>query len=233
MSDAEAPHGYDDNGVPLAPYGLKRDGTPRLSNRGARPGSNAGSGGNAPRRKARTPSGPAANISNLSDQQRKHMLLELTDSLLVSPLASLDRVPFIAKRLGQRAMAMPGNAFILSQYAPGIADGLILLSKTKPQYLAWMDKAEENAPYILMAQALMQAGKAMLLNTLNPDARLAQAGRSYAMLRMQQMADAVNEQAAEMQDRMMADEMERRAYQNAAQNGAGPVDEPTSEFARV
>lgn len=235
-TDPDAPHGYDDDGKPNAPYGLKRDGKPRLSNRGARPGGNAG---NPPRRRgARTPSGPTAAISNLTDEQRKGMLLELADSLLVSPLASASQVPWVRRKFGHRADAFAGNAFILSQYAPGIADGAILLSKTKPQFLSWMDKAEENAPYIIMAQSILAAAKAMVMNTVNPDPNLAQAGRSYATIRMQQMAAEVNRRAAEMQadldEAAFAANAERAAYERAAQNGAGPViEEPTAEFTRV
>jgi hypothetical protein len=226
--DSQAPHGRDGNGVPLAPYGLNLDGTPRKSNRGARAGQKKGAGP-ATARKATTT--PQAVMSNLSDSDRKGMLCELADMMVVTPLASASQIPFLAGRIGSRqADALAGDAFILAQYFPGIADGLILLSKTKPATLAWLDKAEANAPYLVLANALLQAGKAVAENHFNPNPRVAQAGRSLAAMKVAAMAEAVNAQAAamagEQADREMNAEMfERAAYDRATQN------DPTVQFA--
>ncbi len=190
--DPSAPHGRDANGTPLTPYGLNVDGSPRKSNRGARAG----------QRKNGSPAGrktasPQVAVSNLTDMERKQMLCELADMLLVSPLASLSQVPVLVNRMGRRqADALAGDAFILAQYLPGIADGLILLSKTKPATLAWLDKAEQNAPYLVLANAGFAAAKALVENHINPNPSVAQAGRSLAAMRIAQMAAAVNAQAA-------------------------------------
>lgn len=178
-----APHGRDENGVPLAPYGLNIDGTPRKSNRG-RPSATPGTR-------------PAASSvkGNLTDLQRKSMLGDLLDALIIGPLARASQTPALANRIGRHADALAGDAFILSQYAPGIFDGLILLSKTKPQTLAWMDKAESNAPYVLLAQVGFQMAQAMVANHMRPNPSLAEAGRNLAALRLAQMAEAVNAEA--------------------------------------
>lgn len=213
--DTAAPHGRDANGTPLAPYGLNVDGSPRKSNRGARAGQKGNGAGRKP--SARRSAGPQMATSNLSDDERKQLLSELTDAFVVAPLAGLSTVPFLAKRIGPaQTDALAGDAFIISQYAPSVFDGAILLSKTKPSTLAWLDKIETNAPYLLLAQAGLSMAKALALNHLNPDARLASAGRSMAQVRMAQMAEAVNEAADEARAAMMERAAAERAFQEAA-----------------
>jgi hypothetical protein len=170
---------------------------------------------------------PTVSGSNLSDTDRKGMLCELADMMIVSPLASASQVPILASRLGKHADALAGDAFILSQYFPGIADGLILLSKTKPHTLAWLDKLEENAPMVVLTNAILRAGKAIAENHFNPNPRVAQAGRSLAALRMAQMAEAVNAQAAAMAPDFTPEDFERAGYENAVRNG----NDPTVQFA--
>lgn len=220
--DSSAPHGRDSNGVPLAPFGLNVDGSPRKSNRGARAGQKKGTGP-----QAKNTAAPKVGVSSLSDSDRKGMLCELADMMIVSPLASASQIPVLATRLGKHADALAGDAFILSQYFPGIADGLILLSKTKPHTLAWLDKLEENAPMVVLTNALLRAGKAIADNHFNPNPKVAQAGRSLAALRMAQMAEAVNAQAAAMATDFTPEDFERAAYDNAVKNG----NDPTVQFA--
>jgi len=219
--DAAAPHGRDSNGVPLTPYGINVDGSPRKSNRGARAGQKKGAGPAAKKTAA-----PQVGVSSLSDSDRKGMLCELADMMLVSPLASASQVPILASRLGARQTdALAGDAFILSQYMPSIADGLILLSKTKPHTLAWLDKLEENAPMVVLTNAILRAGKALADNHFNPNPRVAQAGRSLAALRMAQMAEAVNAQAAAMAPDFTPEDFEKAAFDRAVQ------EDPTVQFA--
>jgi hypothetical protein len=218
--DPRAPHGRDNNGTPLAPYGHNIDGTPRKSNRGAR----AGQKGNGGRRKSPASAGPVTVVSNLSDTDRKGMLTELADMFIVSPLASASQVPFIKSRIGSRQTdALAGDAFILAQYMPGIADGLILWSKTKPGTLAWLDKLEGAAPALVFTNALLAAGKAIADNHMNPNPSVANAGRALAALKIAQMANAVNEQAArinvaadeQVTREFTAEDFERAGYENA------------------
>lgn len=219
----EAPHGRDDNNVPLAPYGLTVNGHPRKSNRGARPGQRQGrpsSGGSS--RKA-----PSATPGNLTDVQRKGMLCELTDMAFVAPLASLSMIPAVAKQIGARqADALAGDALIISHFMPMVADGAILLSQTKPGALAWLDKTAENAPFILLANAGIQMAKALLENHMNPNPELAKAGRALASMRMSRVAEAVQNEARAMgvpvPDAAPAPAMD--PFQTA---------DPTNEFATV
>lgn len=223
--DSGAPHGRDSNGIPLAPFGLNVDGSPRKSNRGARAGQRKGTGPVTSRKASTAPQGV---MSNLSDADRKGMLCELADMMIVTPLASASQVPFLSNRIGKRQTdALAGDAFILAQYFPGIADGLILLSKTKPATLAWLDKAEQNAPYLVLANAILNAGKALAENHFNPNPRVAMAGRSLAAMKVAQMAEAVNAQAAAyaanvepVTEEFTTVDFERAAYERVSQEAA-------------
>lgn len=190
MSD-EAPHGYNEDGTPAAPYGYLKDGkTPRKSNRGARPGQRGN--GNRARRAGVTSKSP-------SDKVRKEQLIALGEMGIISPLAAASFSPMVAKKFGQKqADALAGDAVILTQYLPHIADGLIVLSQSKPGALAWLDQVEDKAPYLLLANVGVQVAKALISNHLDPNPRLANAGRLQAAMRAEQLAQAIEQQAAEM-----------------------------------
>lgn len=199
MTDAAelkaAPHGRDENGEPNTPYGINVDGTPRKSNRGARRGQRGnGNSRNAPK------TGAARMVnSSKNDRERKDALLGLADMLVITPLAAASQAPFVAKRFGDKqADAIAGDAIILAQYMPQVADGLIILSQTKPGALAWLDRMEEKAPYLVLMQAGLGIAKALIENHTNPNPAMAQAGRNMLRIRAAQYAQAVNEQAAAM-----------------------------------
>lgn len=201
LSNPDAPFGHDENGTPKAPYGLKVDGKPRTSNRGARAGQRGQSGSRGTK-----PAGMKASVSSLTDVQRKGILCELAGNLLVTPLATASNAPLLAKKLGPRqADALAGDAFIINAFAPNLADAAIILSKSKPKALAWMDKIEDNAPYVMLAQVGIAMAKAFIDNHMHPNARIAEAGRNLAALRIAEMAEEINRQAAEMQPEAMAD----------------------------
>lgn len=220
-----APHGRDANGTPLTPYGLTVQGNPRKSNRGARPGQRGNKNGTM------RSSAPTRTGSNLSDQDRKGMLTELADMFITGPLASASQVPFIAKYIGPRQTdALAGDAFIISQYLPAMADGAILMAKTKPGLLAWLDKLENAAPQIILASAVLEAGKAVIANHFNPNPRVAAAGRHLAAIKIARMAERVNEEAARMQAateeaadktmNMTVDDFEQAGYNHAMADAA-------------
>lgn len=184
-----APHGYDDQGVPLAPHGLNLDGTPRKSGRGRMAGTARAVAGAAT--KTSTPK-----TNKAKEDQRKSMLVDLVNSLIVTPLASASKAPQVIKRLGERhADALAGDALILNAYAPPVFDGVILWARQNPKVLSWMDKAEENAPFILIAQGLLGMGKAMIDNHLAPNPAVADAGRNLSAMHIAAMAEAVNAEA--------------------------------------
>lgn len=185
----EAPHGYDSNGKPLAPFGYKADGTPKKDARGRQLGARVAAG---PRRRP-TPRKKAP--AKRSDQQTREMLVSLAD-MVTMPLAGAAASPVVRAKIGERqSMALSGDAVIVQNYAPHLADGLIALSQTKPGVLAWMDTMEEKAPYFMLAQVGVQMAKAIIGNHISPDARLANAGQTLAAIRGAQMAEEIERQA--------------------------------------
>jgi hypothetical protein len=185
-----APHGRDENGVPLHPYGFKMDGNPKLSNRGAKPGQR-GNGGKVSSKK------PIA--QSTTDAKRKEMLLGLADMLIITPLAGISASPVLAKKLGERQTdALAGDAVIVSYFAPSLADSLIVLAQSKPSALSWLDTVEEKAPYLMLMQVGVQMTKAFLGNHLNPDPKLAESGRTLARLKVAQMAQDIEDEASAM-----------------------------------
>jgi hypothetical protein len=187
-----APHGRNEDGTPKTPYGVNLDGTPRKSNRGARPGQR----GNSGRRKSPR---AASQSTNATDEQRKMMLCQLGEAAITTPLAGLSMHPFVAKRFGKdQADALAGDAVLLNQFMPHIADGLIVLSQSKPGALAWLDQVEEKAPFLMLAQVGVHLAKALVNNHMNPNPNLARAGRLQAMMNQEAMVREIERQAAEM-----------------------------------
>jgi len=186
--DPKAPFGLDGSGAPIAPYGYKVNGEPRISNRGAKPGMRGNGGKKA-----------ISAAASKTDEKRKEMLVALADMFLVTPLAGASLSPFLSKRFGERQTnALAGDAVIVSTFAPSAADGLIVLSQSKPGALARLDTVEEKVPYLLLLQVGVQMTKAFIGNHLNPDERLANAGRTLASMKAAQMAEEIERQAAEL-----------------------------------
>lgn len=193
--DPDAPHGRDTDGTPLAPYGYLVSGQPRKSNRGARPGQRAN--GNARgKTKARNPGAPASSATN---KRRKETLVGLAEMLVVTPLAGLSASPQIAKRIGEsHTDALAGDAVIVAHFMPSVADGLIMLSESKPGVLSWLDTVEDKAPYLMLAQVGLQVAKALVENHAAPNPSLAAAGRTMVQIRLAQMAAQIEEEARAM-----------------------------------
>lgn len=187
MTDERAPHGYEEDGTtPKAPYGLKVDGTPRKSNRGA----TAGSRGNTTQKKA-TPTRKSA-----TDVQRKSMFVDMMSNFVEMPLIAASASPPVVSKIGDKhADALAADAFIIHQFAPHLFDGMNVLSQSKPKVLSWMDTVEENAPYLQLAMVGIQMAKAFIGNHMNPDPRMAEAGRTMVQMAAAEMAEEVERRA--------------------------------------
>jgi hypothetical protein len=186
--DPEAPHGRDDDGVPLAPYGFKTDGSPRLSNRGAR--------SKAVPKAPPSLSGNGAGAKKLREQ--RDGLVQLADAILSPAMAAMSN-PGVAQKVGsRRAAGLAGSLLIVEGYVPAYADWIVALSATKPGMLAWMDRMEDKAPYIQGAIITAQLVKAVASNLADPDPRLAEAARLKAKIRAAQMAEAIEAEARRM-----------------------------------
>jgi hypothetical protein len=185
-----APHGRDEQGVPKAPYGYTQDGNPRKGNRGRRAGIAA------PQKKTEKNVKAGTRPKSRTRAQTKHQLMELVGELTAAVAKGADSA-VVRSRIGDRhAGAIMGHAVIVQAVAPDFLDGLILEAEQRPGLLAWMDKAEEAAPKVMMAKALMTMVGAMAQNHVNPSPELEHAARSMVSVRAARYAAAIEEEAA-------------------------------------
>lgn len=189
-----APHGRDDDGVPKAPYGYKEDGNPRKSNRGRRPG-----GGNgrvaAPPKKGEKNVKAGARPKTRTRAQTKDQLLELVGEFTAAVANGADSAPVRARIGNRHAGAIMGHAVILQAVAPDILDGVIMEAEKRPGLLAWMDKAEEAAPKLLIFKGLATVAAAIAKNHINPSKELEHAARSMVKVRAARYAAAIEAEA--------------------------------------
>lgn len=202
-----APHGRDDDGVPKAPFGYKDDGNPRKSNRGRRPGEKV-AGVAAPPKKATANVKAGSRPKARTKAQTKDQLMELV-GMLTTGVAKAADAPPMRKKLGERhATALMGDAIIVEAVMPEVLDGVIMYADRKPGLLAWMDKAEDAAPALLIAKGLATLTTAIVQNHMNPDAQLASAARSMVRVKAARYAAAIEQEAAALG---LLDEPEQRA----------------------
>ena len=189
-----APHGRDAENVPKAPYGYNQDGNPRKSNRGRR----AGGGVSAPQKKTEKNVKAGSRPKSRSRDETKYQLMELVGELTASVAKGADTAPVRAKIGDRHADAIMGHAVIVQAVAPDVLDGVILAAEKKPGLLAWMDKAEQAAPMVLIAKGLATLTAAIVQNHMNPSPELANAARSMVKVRTARYVTAIEEEAAEL-----------------------------------
>jgi hypothetical protein len=184
--DPKAPHGRDENGVPLAPFGHKTNGDPKISNRGRTP---------SPGKKTVPNQKAGARPKARTKAQTKGQLVELA-GMFTTPLAAAADSSLVKKQLGERqALALAGDAVILDAFAEPMVDAIMLAAETKPGLLAWMDKVEDKAPWLMMAQVGGSLVKALVQNHMSPDPRLAEAGRTMVQVKAARYAAEIEAEA--------------------------------------
>lgn len=227
-----APHGRDEGGTPLAPFGYKTDGNPRLSNRG-RPPANAGPKVAAPAKKSAGGGGgkAAAKKPARTARETRDQLLGLADMVL-TPMAAAGLSPVIRSRIGDKqGDALAGDAIILQSAAPALVEGVMAYAERKPGLLAWMDRAEDAAPALLLAKALAGVAVAIGRNHMAPSRELAAGARSMlnakALAYAREMAETERQMAEEtaMFEEELAQWRERQAAVQAAAEGPGIPDQ--------
>lgn len=188
--DAEAPHGYEEDGTPKAPYGWTVDGRPRRSNRGRMPTKKSSSAG-----AAGASAGQGRGQQAQKARSQRENLLALADAV-ISPLMAAASSPAVAAKVGQkRADGAAGSLFILEGFMPAYADQVVTMAQTRPGLLTWMDRMDDKAPLIGLGLVTVQALKAIATNMANPDPRLAEAARLRVLSRNAQMAQAAEDEA--------------------------------------
>lgn len=185
-----APHGRDDQGVPKAPFGYNQDGNPRKSNRGRRAGIAA------PQKKSEKNVKSGSRPKSRTRAQTKDQLMELVGEFTAALAKGADSRP-VRSRIGDRhAGAVMGHAVIVQAVAPELLDGVIMMAEKRPGLLAWMDRAEEYAPSLVLAKGLSTLTAAIVQNHLNPSPELEGAARSMVKVRAARYAAAIEEEAA-------------------------------------
>jgi hypothetical protein len=187
-----APHGRDEQGVPLAPYGYKEDGNPRKSNRGRRSGGSVA----APPKKGTPNVKAGARPKSRSKKETKDKLLGLVDEVTAAVAKGVDSAPVRAKIGDRHAGAVMGHMVITRAVAPDILDGVIMAAEKRPGLLAWMDKTEEAVPALLIAKGLAQWAAAVAQNHMHPSPELEHAARSMVRVQAARYAAAIEEEAA-------------------------------------
>lgn len=232
--DELAPHGRDHEGVPLAPYGLKKDGNPRKS----RSGRSAASGtAPAPAKKA-TPNTKAQHSAG-SRAAQKQGLIDLADMLLTPASMAASAPPLRRKYGDKRADAIAGSVVIVESFVPDIAEFATVVGESRPGLLAWMDTVEDKLPLIMGAKIAVGLGKALWGNWQNPNPELAKAAARRGPVRAAQFAMRVSEDyekfvaAGLIQDMEIDAELRGDAEErDQEEEEFGPLDvrqEPTEE----
>jgi hypothetical protein len=228
--DVEAPHGRDEQGVPLAPFGYRGDGRPRLSNRGRKAGPAAPKQAAAPPKKAtrNETSGPRPG----TPAAQKQALLELVDTVLM-PAALFATSPVAEKRMGERrATAAAGSVVIVQTYAEPLADAVVQLAVDRPGMLGWLERTNDVMPYLALLRVGAQMAKALYANYREPSPVLARAAAKYGHMRAVQMAQAIEREAAEygITDDLIEQVRTQQAPAEPEWAHDGPVrQEPTEE----
>jgi hypothetical protein len=89
-----------------------------------------------------------------------------------------------------------GHAVITRAVAPDILDGVIMAAEKRPGLLAWMDRAEEAVPALIIAKGFATLVGAMVQNHMSPSAELEHAARSMVRVHAARYAAAIEEEAA-------------------------------------
>lgn len=180
-----APHGYEADGVtPKAPYGYRKDGVPRKSNRGARPGAFGGGGAAAAPKVSKT------------DAKRVQSLVMAAEIAICTPLAAASKNRYVKRYLGEKhADALAADALIISMHSDLLARGMIEYAQDHPGFLSAMDVLEEKATSLTLLYAASAIARAIVSNHLNPDPRVAEAGRNMAKMRAVKAAQAAQAEA--------------------------------------
>ncbi|MEH0582554.1 hypothetical protein QBA54_50860 [Streptomyces sp. B21-108] len=150
----------------------------------------------APPKKAERNVKAGARPKSRSKAETKEKLLELVADGTAS-IAKLADTRLVRAKLGEKhADALVGDAVIIGAVASPVLDGVIMYAEKKPGLLAWMDKAEEAVPALLIFKGLSTMAAAIVQNHLDPNPDLTHAGRSMVRLQAARYAAAIEAEAA-------------------------------------
>lgn len=234
--DPRAPFGYDGNGSVVAPFGMKADGNPRLSNRGRSAGQGFGAAAPAAARKQAAPARkkvkapaaarPAVKPSGAMDYQAAASgLWEMLT--LVPQLLAADPGGMVSRMGPQQPMAFAGDAAIMAAFNEPIADAAAEIATVNPWLANILEGGSIPKPYLHLGMAVFGLTKALISNHMNPSAELAAQGSELAMQRGLAIKRQIEEARAQEMELLQesGDEETLAAYSGALRTMGVPESE--------
>ncbi len=205
VTDADAPHGRDPHtGDPLAPYGYRADGRPRLSRRGRSAGSKKAS---APRKRSSSSSSSSSSSAakkgpDYTEAGRGVMML----AAMPFQVASMGPVGFLVGRfLGEKYVtACAGNAAIVNMFTEPGAAAIAGVAEVNPGVARRLESGGIKVPYIIALKTGMDLVGALVQNFVQPSQELAETGKQMMILQSQQVRAQIEEIARAEQEKQRA-----------------------------
>ncbi|MEU9048381.1 hypothetical protein AB0D63_43335 [Kitasatospora sp. NPDC048343] len=224
--DPQAPFGYDEDGTVIAPYGLKADGTPRLSNRGRTAGQGFGGTGTGPKKKApappKKPRPSAAEQPTVKRNGQIDYVSAATGAIQLGSMLPGLAAGFLERFIGpKQAMALRGDAAILGMMAEPLGGAIGAIAPGVPWLASMLKGGSIPKEFAVLAVTLGKATMAIIDNHRNPSQQLADLSQSMVALQAQQIAQQI---------KLMQDEAEQAAAEpepEEAPADAGP--EPSAD----
>jgi hypothetical protein len=222
--DVNAPFGYDEDGSVLAPFGLKADGTPRLSNRGRTAGQGFGGGGakkkTAPAPPKRTRPTAAEQPTVKKNGQVDYVTAATGAVQMLSMLPSLG-AGLLERFIGpKQAMALRGDGAILGMMAEPLGQAIGAVAPGVPWLAGLLKGGSIPKEWAVLAVTLSKTGMALFDNHRKPNEQLADLAQSMVALQAQQIAQQI---------KAMQDEAEAAAAEDDDQAQPAPEAQPEPE----
>ncbi|MFG2848498.1 hypothetical protein ACGF12_35865 [Kitasatospora sp. NPDC048296] len=229
--DVQAPFGYDEDGTVIAPYGLKADGTPRLSNRGRTAGQGFGGGG-APKKKAapappkKSRPGPAEQPTVKRNGQVDYVAAATGAVSMAAMIPGLLGGTKLAERFigPKHSLALRGDSAILGMMAEPLGAALGTIAPGVPWLAGLLKGGSIPKEWAVLAVTLSKLTMAVVENHRQPSQQLADLSQSMVALQAQQIAQQI---------KAMQDEAEQVAEPEAQPAPAGPEQAPDLETQRL
>lgn len=230
----DAPFGYDEDGTVVAPFGLKANGQPRLSNRGRSAGQGFGTPKRTtapapPKRAKRTAAEtPAARRGGVDYATVATGLVQL--STIGITAIGADPGGLVSRLIGKKQVtAIKGDAVILGMYAETLGSAIGGLATINPWLANKLEGGNIQKEVVVFATTVAQLGASLIANHRAPNEELAAMGDQASALQAQEIRRNL-QQMTEQQapagptDEQLADELAMREHlQHLAEQQQAPA----------
>jgi hypothetical protein len=210
--DPKSPFGYDEDGDVIAPFGLKADGTPRLSNRGR----SAGQGFGTPKKKAAAPPRKAATKPGPAEKPAANARGQIDYRVVAGGLVALASLPFqmagadpggfVSRLIGEKqTLALRGDAAILTMFAQPLGNALGGVASVNPWLAAKLEGGNMPKEYVVLAVTTSQLIGALVGNHRSPSQKLAEMAEEMAAVQAAEVKRNIDTLRAEQEQAAAAD----------------------------